>query len=309
MANEGAPSVHFIIVNWNTGIYLRQCMDALAAQQLDGYSVERVTVIDNASTDGSADALDAGGLPLRVIVNDENVGFGAACNQAAVGSDARYLLFLNPDTAVSADAVGRVTRFMESELATDVGICGAHVVDAEGNPNIGAARFPTLRNFTGKITGLDRVLPRLFPSHHLTASELESSRYVDQVIGAFFFVRRPLFRQLNGFDEQFFLYFEEVDFAKRAALCGWRSFVLRDAAVVHFENISASKAPVHSLHHSLRSRRLYAARYWPRWQACVLLVLTVAAELPARLVREILRGGWSGATNVLRSYARFLSNR
>jgi N-acetylglucosaminyl-diphospho-decaprenol L-rhamnosyltransferase len=96
-----------------------------------------------------------------------------------------------------------VTNFMESEQAKDIGICGVQLVDPDGAPEFSCARFPTLRVLFGKMTGLYLPLPRLFPGHHLTAAETRQSRVVDQVIGAFFFVRRELFRQLRGFDPRF----------------------------------------------------------------------------------------------------------
>ena len=89
-------SVHAVIVNWNSGAQLRQCLRSFAAAAGDDVAA-RVTVIDNASADGSCDALEAP-VPLTVVRNSDNRGFGAACNQGAVGSDADFILFLNPDT-------------------------------------------------------------------------------------------------------------------------------------------------------------------------------------------------------------------
>ena len=283
-----SASIHIVIVNWNTGPYLRACLDSIARSQLDGVELTRVTVVDNASSDGSADALEAIDLPLDVLRNRHNVGFGAACNQGAAHSPADHLLFLNPDTRLRQDTLAVVARFMSGPDAADVGICGARVVDETGAPGFSCARFPTLRIVTGKLTGLDRIAPRVFPSHHVSVAELTGSRPVDQVVGAFFLVRRELFERLGGFDPRYFLYFEEVDFALRARRLGAGSYFLHEATVMHAENVSSSRVPAERLYQSQRSRLLYALAHWPRSDVFALVLLTFLVEPPARLVRAAL---------------------
>ena len=281
-----SASVHVVVVNWNTGTYLRECLESIARSRLDGVELARVTVVDNDSSDGSADDLGGMPLPLELIHNRHNAGFGAACNQGAEGSTADHLLFLNPDTRLLEDTLATVVRFMDGPDAAGVGICGARVVDETGAPAISCARFPTLRIAVGKMTGLDRVAPRVFPTHHLRPAELDRSRPVDQVIGAFFLIRRELFKRLRGFDPRYFLYYEEVDLSLRARHCGARSYHLREAEVVHAENVSSSRDPAARLYHSQRSRLLYARAHWPRSHALALLVLTFTVEPIARLARD-----------------------
>lgn len=299
-----SPSVHIIVVNWNTGHYLRDCLRSMVAAYRDSTAIARVTVVDNNSCDGSADGLYDLPLPLEVIRNRHNAGFAAACNQGAAGSRADYLLFLNPDTRLFPDTITLAIGYMESERARSVGICGVRVVDEAGCPTISCARFPSLRIMLGKMTGLDRVSPRLFPSHHLTAAELSHSRCVDQVIGAFYLVRRDLFERLSGFDTRYFLYYEEVDFALRARRQAAHSYFLHDAAVLHAENVSASRLPVARLYHSLYSRLLFAFAHWPRWQARVLVLSTLSVELAARLGRAGLNRNWGQVSETLVAYRR-----
>jgi N-acetylglucosaminyl-diphospho-decaprenol L-rhamnosyltransferase len=281
-----SASVHIVIVNWNTGDYLRGCLASIARSRLDGVELARVIVVDNHSSDGSADGLGGIALPLEVVRNPRNVGFAAACNQGAAGSTADHLLFLNPDTRLREDTLDVVARFMDSPEAAAVGICGARIVDETGAPAHSAARFPTLRIVVGRMTGLDHVAPRAFPSHHLAVAELDRSRPVDQVIGAFFLIRRELFERLGGFDRRYFLYYEEVDLATRARRLGARSYFLHEATVTHAENVSSSRVPAGRLYHSQRSRVLYAFAHWPRSHALALLVLTFTVEPVARIVRH-----------------------
>src|SRR5919197_5750121 len=244
-----AARLHIVIVNWNTGDYLEQCLRSIALAECREVTISRVTVVDNASSDGSARGLGDRSLPVDFVYNGRNIGFAAACNQAAADSTADYLLFLNPDTRLFSDTLAIVTGFMESEQAADVGICGVQVVDSEGKPTISCARFPTLRVLLGEMTGLHHILPRVFPRHQLTTEETSHSRVVDQVIGAFFFVRHDLFARLGGFDERYFLYFEEVDFALRARARGARSYFLKEGRVVHAANVSTNQIRGVRLYH------------------------------------------------------------
>jgi N-acetylglucosaminyl-diphospho-decaprenol L-rhamnosyltransferase len=182
-----------------------------------------------------------------------------------------------------------VTAFMDSEQAAHVGVCGGQVLDPDGGPAISCARFPTLPVLIGKITRLDVVLPRLFPSHHLTPAETSHSGPVDQIIGAFFLVRSGLFTRLGGFDPRYFIYYEEVDFALRALRQGFGSYFLRNARILHAGRVSSDQVRDLRLYHSLRSRLIYARRHWPRWQATVLAALMLVVELPARLTMALLR--------------------
>jgi N-acetylglucosaminyl-diphospho-decaprenol L-rhamnosyltransferase len=301
--------VHIVVVNWNTGGYLRQCLQSIALADRPEGTIARVTVVDNASSDDSARGIGDLSLPLKLIRNSRNVGFAAACNQAAAAdSTSDYILFLNPDTRMFPDTLGTVMSFMESEEAADVGICGVQAVDGGGNPTISCARFPTLRVLFGEMTGLHVVLPRVFPRHQLTVDETSHSRMVDQVIGAFFFVRRDLFTRLGGFDERYFLYFEEVDFALRARRRGARSYFLKEARIVHVGNVSSNQIRGTRLYHLLRSRLLFAYEHWRRWQASALVVLTFSVELTARLANAGWRRDRSELSAVATAYDKLLGD-
>jgi len=301
-------SIHIVIVNWNTGDYLRQCLASIVLAGHDDVTLARVTVIDNASSDGSAGDLNDLDLPLEVVHNSSNIGFAAACNQGAAGSEADYLLFLNPDTRLFPDTLAVVTGFMDSEQAAHVGICGGQVLDPDGGPAISCARFPTLRVLFGKMTGLDRVLPGLFPSPRLPPAETRQSGPVDQVIGAFFLVRRGLFTRLHGFDTRYFIYYEEVDFALRALRQGFRSYFLKQARIVHAGTVSSDQVRDVRLYHSLRSRLIYTRRHWPRWQAILLGVLTLGVELPARLTMALLQRSRSDFSATVSAYGMLVGD-
>jgi N-acetylglucosaminyl-diphospho-decaprenol L-rhamnosyltransferase len=302
------PVLDVVIVNWNTGACLRACLDSLAVASAS-VPLGRVIVVDNASTDDSASSLPSS-LPVTLIRNEVNRGFAAACNQGSRLGSGQHVLFLNPDTVLLPDTVHAALAFLESPAAASSGICGGFVLRADGRPGISASRFPTLANIAATMLGLDRVAPRLAPHRHLPPDGLTRSGAVDQVIGAFFLVRRSLFDRLGGFDERYFLYYEEVDFCRRARALGFGAYFLAEARLIHVGNVSARRSGGRALYHSLRSRTLYAFRHWPRPQAYILVALTVAVELPARLTRAVLRGSRAEIAGVGRaaaSYLRFLA--
>jgi N-acetylglucosaminyl-diphospho-decaprenol L-rhamnosyltransferase len=306
-AAADVPVLDVVIVNWNTGGCLRACLASVAAATAS-VPLGRVVVVDNASTDGSADDLPAS-LPVTVVRNDDNRGFAAACNQGSRLGSARYVLFLNPDTVVDPEAPAAAVRFLDSSEGASFGICGGAVVRADGRPGISASRFPTLGNVATGVLGLDRVAPALAPPRHLPAGALTRSRPVDQVIGAFFLIRRSLLDRLGGFDERYFLYYEEVDLCLRARALGLGTHYLAEARLTHVGNVSARRSGGRALYHSLRSRTLYAFGHWPRSHGYALVALTVAVELPARLARAVLRGRAADIGDLGRAaglYLRFL---
>ncbi|MFE3031427.1 glycosyltransferase family 2 protein [Streptomyces canus] len=308
---RSVPSVDIVIVNWNTGHHLRACVRSIARADRSRLRVARILVVDNASADGSAEDLADAGTPPAVTVlrNTRNRGFAAACNQGAEQGDSEFLLFLNPDTELYPDTLLAVGDFLHTSAAARVGICGGRMVDERGRPEISCSRFPTLRIFLGKATGLSRLFPALFPPHHLRPAETTASRPVDQVIGAFFLLRRTLFESLGGFDEGYFLYFEETDLALRARRAGLGSYYLHPARVHHVGQVSSAQLGSGRLCHSLCSRTRYAFRHWPRSRAWLLVALTLTVELAARLARDVVRGRpseWRATLAGYRGYAHAL---
>jgi N-acetylglucosaminyl-diphospho-decaprenol L-rhamnosyltransferase len=301
-----SASLQIVIVNWNTGEHLRACLDSIASASKDRFTLERVTVVDNDSRDGSVDDLTAA-LPLEIIRNRDNRGFAAACNQGARAIHTDYVLFLNPDTRLFADTLDTTIAYMESAHAVDIGICGVEVLGDAATPIISCSRFPTLRVFIGKMTGLDAVVPSVFPPHHLPPSETGKSRVVDQVIGAFYLVRGDLYAALGGFDERYFVYFEDVDFALRARDNGARTFFLKEARVFHVGGGSSDQIPATRLYYSLASRITYARRHWPQWQANTLVALIFTVELIARLGRAAFRRSATDLRATVAGYARLLA--
>jgi len=297
-------SCDIVIVNWNAGGQLRRCLESVAGTVRAGCDVRRVVIVDNASSDGSADGLEYPSLPLMIIRNDLNEGFAAACNRGASKSGADYLLFLNPDMELFSDSLSRPVAFLEHPEHRRIGIAGIQLIDECGAVSRSCARFPSLARCVSRALGLHRLSPRLFPTYMMTGWDHGAEREVDHVSGAFFLVRRAVFETLGGFDERFFVYLEDLDFSYRMRLAGWRSRYIADARAFHRGGGVSEKARAERLYYSTSSRILYAFKHFTRIDAGVLLFVTVALEPLVRLCSAIVAGSTGDITVTARGYAR-----
>lgn len=275
--------VDVVIVNWNSGAQLRTCLDSLArAMHAPDIEVTSVIVVDNASTDDSCDGLDNMGLPLQILRNKANYGFAAACNQGARECRADYLLFLNPDTRVEENSLAGPLSFLESTEGQAYCIAGIQGVGDDGKVQRTCARFPTPATLLGNALGIDRLIPRLVPSHFLSDEEHRHDRDVDQVIGAFFMIRRRAFVELGGFDERFFVYYEELDLSRRASERGWKTRYLTSVRFFHQGGGTSQQIKARRLFYVSRSRLQYAYKHFGRWRGTVLLLAALVLEPPVR---------------------------
>jgi len=282
------PSLDIVIVNWNTGPYLGRCLDSIATADHSKLRPGTVVVVDNASTDRSL--LVAQASPgVTVLTNDRNRGFATACNQGARIGRSDFLLFLNPDAELEFDTLTQLHACMNSSAAHRAGVFGAQMVNRAGDRQSSCSRFPTLWLAAVEMTGLSRVAPRVFPRRHLSPSESSAGGMVDQVIGSFFVVSRELFELLDGFDERFFVYYEDVDFAYRARAVGRPCYFCPNVRVYHEGGVSSDRLPAMRLYYSLRSRTEFARKHWPRWQCASLVGLILTIEIPARLSIAVVR--------------------
>ena len=277
------PKLSIIIVNWNSGPQLRACLTSIAAAGKGGLDLLPVVVVDNASSDTSLEGIENLGVSVHIVRNSRNRGFAAACNQGAAESRADYLLFLNPDTILYPASLASPVEFMERHENLDIGIVGIQLVDDAGEVSRTCARFPTVSGIFARMIGLDRLLPARFPSHFISEWDHSASRYVDEVIGAFFLVRHSYFEILGGFDERFFVYFEELDFSLRARQSGWRSFYLADARAYHKGGGTSEQVKAMRLFYFLRSRILYGYKHFGRLTATALTIGTLLLEPLPRL--------------------------
>jgi GT2 family glycosyltransferase len=219
---ERRHDVDVVIVNWNTADDVAACVESLRGAT--GGRLARVVVVDNASTDGSAELLERC-TDVHVVHATRNLGFAGGANLGAQHTGSRLLLFLNPDARVLPETIAVAADFLDAH--PEFGIVGPLLVDGDGAWQPSAGRF----NVLGHLV-LDTRLARRQPRR---------SRAVDWIHGAFLLISRDLFRRLGGFDERFFMYGEDMDLCARARAAGYRTAIVPQARAVHYGNRSGAK--------------------------------------------------------------------
>lgn len=291
-------TVNVVIANWNSGALLRRCLQSISDSRPQ--SLARVIVVDNASSDGSERVTDlAKFLPLQIISNGENKGFAAACNQGAAECASGDFLFMNPDVVVRNETIDRAACY-PTFLNGQAGILGVRLLDSDGRTQPSTSHFPTPARILAQSCGLHFLRPSLGPFD--AAWDHASTRDVDQIMGAFCLVRRALFEKLGGFDERFFVYYEDVDFCVRAARVGARRLHVADAAATHTGQGTTDSIKDIRLFYLLRSRMLYAAKHFGRPGRIVVALATLAIEPVARGALLLVRGDFGGLGQLARGY-------
>lgn len=253
--------IHLITVTYNNEATIAYCLEAAttALQSLE----HKITVVDNASMDGTVEKVRSSYPSVEVIALDENVGFGAANNIALQECNSPFALLLNPDTAIAA---GAVTTLLETlKTHEDVALVGPRMEYEDGSPQVSFGSFPGLiSDFNQKrlvngcksrqgsaISRVERALADLFSP--------------DWVSGSCFLARHSAIREIGFFDTDFFLYLEDVDLCRRLRAYGWRVLVQPKARCVHVEGASHSD-PASTRRHHRRSRLLYENKHGVRWR-------------------------------------------
>lgn len=220
-----------IIVNWNSGPLLRQCLDALPGAAA-GISYE-VFVVDNASTDDSVALAQPSPQAFHLTVLPKNSGFARANNVALRGARGKIVLLLNPDTEPFCESLQSLIRFFDTHPRA--GVVGGRLLYPDGTVQQSVRTFPTPLVLALLLTRLARAFPNLpaYRRHEMAGFPHDRAEKVDQVMGAFFAIRRDVLGRVGLLDEGYWIWFEEVDFCRRTASAGWEVWFTPSAAAIH----------------------------------------------------------------------------
>ncbi|MEO0292633.1 MAG: glycosyltransferase family 2 protein [candidate division WOR-3 bacterium] len=229
------------IVNYNTKDELKSCIDSIFKNPPNcNY---QIIVVDNDSRDGSKDFLkNIKRKKIKYILNEKNVGFGSACNQIARLSSSPYILFLNPDVKITKNAIDKLIKFLRKNKK--VGLVTGKLIYPDGSIQLSCRKFPTILNVLG---GRESLLRKIFPNNIISRrylmTELDYTKiqFPDCVRGAVMLFRREIFEKFGGFDEKFFLYFEDTDFCFRLRKNGFEIAYLPEAIFYHKLGASTDK--------------------------------------------------------------------
>ena len=268
--------VAIIIVSYNTRELLEACVRSLHDSPCD--TDHEIVVVDNASTDGSADAVRNQWPDVTVIDVERNVGYASANNLGIRSTHSEFVLLLNSDTVVPPGAVDTlVSRLRE---LPDVAAIGPSLVDGEGHPELSFG--PMIGPFNellqkGKGVALARGLPILAP---WVRASLTRASFHDWVSGACLLVRRTDAERVGLLDERFFLYGEDVDFCAALREGGRRIFFTPEVHVVHYRGQSGAGAPEQTRTAYRRSHLAFYDKHHPAWTPLLRLYLRIRGGLP-----------------------------
>lgn len=273
---ESATDCDVVVVNYNAGTLLRDCIASVIPE-----GAARVIVVDNASADGSLDDLERANensAVLTIIRNQFNLGFAKACNIGANVSNARHILFLNPDSTLCPGSLQTMINSLDS--APGIGMVGGYLSNPDGSEQPGGRRvFPTPKRAFMRAFGLSRLasfFPTLFSDFLLHKEALPKEPVaVEAISGACMLVKREAMNDVGLWDEGYFLHCEDLDWCMRFRQKGWSVMFVPNAKIVHIWGACSRSRPFfvewHKHHGMLRFYRKFFRHQYPGalWVAVV----------------------------------------
>jgi N-acetylglucosaminyl-diphospho-decaprenol L-rhamnosyltransferase len=260
------PRVDVIVVCWNDKEKIATALDsvfALSEVQADP-ELANVVVSDNGSADGSREFItERYGGRVRIVENGANLGFAAACNRAFAATSSEYVFLLNPDAELKDGALRQIVAFMDTH--PKCGIAGSRIYNYDGSVQQSVGEFDTWAGAFLRSSAWGEWPPfrRFANGAGLRDFHYDQPRKVDLAIGAALAIRRAAIEQVGPFDERFFLYHEEVDFAKRAADAGWETWFVPASEAVH-EGMGSARGQYNVEKRKQSSRRKYWIKHHGR---------------------------------------------
>ena len=306
-----SPRLTVSIVSYNTRELLRACLRSLEARR-DEATME-IFVVDNGSRDGSV-AMVRDEFPDVILVETgANLGYGRANNRALERARGEFFWILNSDTEITAGSVARMLQYLDDN--PDCGAVASRLILPDGSTQASCARDPNLLDYLWEQTYLSRlpVVGRFCGGYTYGGDFYQTTQAVAQAAGASIVARTAVLRTLRGFDERYFMYFEDTDLCVRLRRAGWQLVYLHDAPITHWlggssEGDWATRARMVSALNA--SRYLYFATHQGRLPAellrwiCVLGALLRIVAWSAQWARHRRRAQW----DKVRLFARVLRN-
>jgi O-antigen biosynthesis protein len=233
-----------IIVNYNVKILLENCINSIFSA-IKKLNVE-IIIVDNNSYDGSIAYIKTRFQDvacIKIVESKINLGFGKANNIAAKEAKGKYLLILNPDTVLQEDTLEKTLNFYNS--VPNIGVVTCKLVLPNGKLDLACRRgFPDTVVAVYRMLGLSKLFPKskLFGRYNLTYLDENQTYEVDSICGAFMLVRKDIFDKVHGFDEDYFMYGEDIDLCFRIKKAGFKIFYYSETRAIHFKGESTRKS-------------------------------------------------------------------
>lgn len=247
-----------VIVNYNVKYFLKQCIQSIYNSDFD-HSYE-IIVVDNNSHDDSLDMLSEDFPDVKVIANKENVGFSKANNQGFALAQSEYILILNPDTVIKEDTL----RICHDRIQDDhVGAIGVKMIDGKGQYLPESKRgFPTPIHALWKMIGLSRLFPKsaFFNKYYMGYLDDNKEAHIDVLTGAFLWTKKEILDKVGGFDEDYFMYGEDIELSYQIKKEGYELLYLPTTDIIHFKGESTKKSSINYLKNFYGAMGIYARK-------------------------------------------------
>ena len=274
--------ISVIIVSWNTAQLLLGCLRSLTCGA-NRHPIE-IIVVDNASTDGSPEAVQREFPNVTLIQNEMNLGFAKANNIGIRKCTGRYICLINSDVVVTEGCLDRMCAYMEQHPS--IAVLGPQILNSDSTIQLSCREFPTLWNSLYRVMALDTI----FPSWRLFGGLMrywghDTTRCVDVLSGCFWMVRRKTLNEVGLLDEEFFMYSEDVDYCKRCSQKGWEIVYFPGAKAVHYGEASSSHSPTRFSLEMLKANLQYWRKHHSRPAQVVFLGICLFHQ-----IRRVIQG-------------------
>ncbi len=224
-----------IIVNYNVRHFLEQCLQSVF-DACKNISAE-VIVVDNNSHDSSCEMIKSKFKEVKLIANKKNTGFGTANNQGVAIATGKYVLILNPDTVVAEDTFKKIVNFAKTK--NNLGALGVKLIDGTGMYLPESKRgIPTPKVSFNKLTGISSKQTGKYYASHLEENE---SGVIEVLVGAFMLIERSIYNEVKGFDEDYFMYGEDIDLSYKIHKKGYQNYYYPETKIIHYKGESTRK--------------------------------------------------------------------
>lgn len=278
--------ISIVIVNWNTKDLLAECLHSLESQNCADRM--EIIVVDNASWDDSVQMVKRDFPYVKVIQNQENLGFARGNNIGISQSSGRYVCLVNSDVRLLPDCLSRLVHQMEQD--TTIGIIGPKVLWPDMTLQDSCRKFPGLWNNFCELLRLNRLFPKanFFSGEHMKHFDHMTTKNVDGLVGCFLMIRRTALDQAGVFDERFFIYSEETDLCKRFRQQNWKIVFYPGAVIIHYGRKSSERDPFRFSFEQLKSKIKYWKKHHSRPEVAAFLLIVLLNQ-GAKLATDSVR--------------------
>jgi GT2 family glycosyltransferase len=286
MAAEDIKKLCISVISYNSLSFLKECLDSLLSYPPD--KEYEIVVVDNASSDGSPEFIKNSYPQIKLIINNVNIGFAAANNQAIKSSKSEYVLLINSDCQVYKDSLNKLIEFMDS--ARNTGIIGPKIINSDGSIQFSCRKFPSMLD-----AGFHSILTNIMPNnpfsrkYKLVDINRDNPFEVDWVSGSCMLIRRDALDDAGLMDEHYFMYVEDVDICYQMWKKNWKVFYFPYSDILHHIGGSTSDKKLKA---SIRMQKSIFYFFWKNYKKSwkILLIPFLIIVLGLRIFLTFIKG-------------------